>query len=564
MMRGNEDGGVRPPNRFQSALLTHFKTDPTAIFCHQVGPESETTLSWRELEASCGAFQDAYRRADVPTGGQVLIFLRHTPHLYGAFFGAMLCGMTPAFMPCSSPRQDVGLYWRSHDDLLRLIKPAAIVTDAATADEMRAAGLSLDASRLVLIDTLAPAPLQIRYVPEDAIGLLQHSSGTTGLKKGVALSYASIVDQIESYAHALDLSHADVIVSWLPLYHDMGLIACLIIPAFFGIRVTHIDPMYWVSRPGVLFDQIVAREGTLAWLPNFAFDHLSATVGRRAAEWDLSRVRAFIDCSEPCKSASLDRFASAFAAAGVRQTHLQSCYAMAETVFAVSQTAIGNGPLHRMWVDPTSLRRGARPMLASSGEGVELVESGSILRGLTVSIHDESGAVIASDRVGEIGIRGRFLFSGYNLDPERTAQRLRGDLYLSQDLGFLLDGRLFVLGRLDDVLIINGRNLFAHEIEAAVTSLPGLKRGRTVALAWFDPRVGSDSLVLMAERDRVASRRDDDLRREISMLVHSVFNVTPRAIELVEEGRLIKTTSGKISRKENLTRFLQARLYSPE
>ncbi len=554
------DGPPIALNRFQRALMKHFDADPAAIFCHQVGAEGEVAISWRELETSCGGFQDAYRRAGVPPGGQVLIFLRHTPHLYGAFFGAMLGGLTPAFMPCSSPRQDRDLYWRSHDALLRLIKPAAIVADAVTADEMRAAGLPLEAIAVVLIETVTPAPLDVRFAPEDSIALLQHSSGTTGLKKGVALSYAAIADQIESYARAIDLSPADVIVSWLPLYHDMGLIACLIMPAYFAIPVAHIDPLYWVGRPGTLLDAIVAHRGTFTWLPNFAFDHLSGTVSRRAAEWDLSGMRAFIDCSEPCKGASLDRFAAAFTSAGVRQEQLQCCYAMAETVFAVSQTRLGADPPARIWVEPESLHRGSRPTMTQPGAGVELVECGPVIEGLTVSIHDAKGDAIANDTVGEIAIRGRFLFSGYNRDPERTAERLRGDAYLTRDLGFLNEGRLYVLGRLDDLLIINGRNLYAHEIESAVTNLPGLKRGRTVALAWFDPKIGSECLVLMAERDRRTPRSDDELRREISIRVHSIFNVTPRAIQLVDEGRLIKTTSGKISRKENLARFLDPKV----
>jgi acyl-CoA synthetase (AMP-forming)/AMP-acid ligase II len=564
MKRRGADRYPRPFNRVQQALLGHFEADPAAVFCRQVGSEGETTITWRDLEGGCGGFQEAYRRAGVEPGGQVLIFLRHTPHLYGAFFGAMLGGLTPAFMPCSSPRQDPGLYWRSHDELLRRIEPAAIVADAATVDEMRAAGLSLAATPLVLAETVTPGPLQVRFAPEESVGLLQHSSGTTGLKKGVALSYAAIADQIESYARAIDLSPADVIVSWLPLYHDMGLIACLVMPACFGVQITHIDPLYWVSRPGVLLDAIVAHRGALTWLPNFAFDHLAGTVSRRAAEWDLSGMRAFINCSEPCKSASLDRFAGAFAASGVRREQLQCCYAMAETVFAVSQTALGAGPPARIHVEPASLARGARPRSARPGEGVELVETGTVVQGLTVSIHDENGEAIADDAVGEIGIRGRFLFSGYNRDPGRTAERLRGDLYLTGDLGFLRDGRLYVLGRLDDLLIVNGRNLYAHEIEAAVTALPGLKRGRTVALGWFDPRFGSECLVLMAERERGTPRSDDDLRRDITRVVQSTFAVVPRAIELVDEGRLIKTTSGKISRTENLARFLEARACSAQ
>ena len=406
-----------PHNRFQNALLNHFAEQPGRVFCHQVGEHGDRAISWADLEADCGAFGRAYDEAGLRPGDQVLIFLRHVPELYGSFFGAMLKGVIPAFMPCSSPRQDAGLYWRSHSLLLRQIRPAAVVTDSVTLAEMRDAGLAMDGAAVILVEEMRSADLRPLSAPEDAIALLQHSSGTTGLKKGVALNFAAIVEQIESYGSSLRLSRDDAIVSWLPLYHDMGLIACLIMPAYFSIPVTHIDPLYWVSRPGVLFDQIVARRATLTWLPNFAFDHLSATVARRAADWDLSGMRAFIDCSEPCKSASLDRFAAAFAAAGIRHEQLQCCYAMAETVFAVSQTLLGCDPPIRIRVEQDSLNRGARPRIAPSGDGVEIVETGSVVEGLTISIHDEYGEAISDDRVGEIGIRGRLLFSGYNRDP---------------------------------------------------------------------------------------------------------------------------------------------------
>ena len=554
-------------NRYQQAILRHFKERPDAVFCHQVGDGGETALTWRDVEADCGAFGGAYRAAGLKDGDQVLIFLRHAPQLYGAFFGAMLTGLTPAFMPCSSPRQDPTLYWRSHQALMAQIQPAAVVTDAATLAEMRAAGLSLAGAAVLLIEDLRPAPLEPRLVPEDSIGLLQHSSGTTGLKKGVALSYSAIVLQTESYAAAIALADHDVIVSWLPLYHDMGLIACLILPAYFATPVVHLDPFHWIGRPDTLFEHIVKRKGTLTWLPNFAFEHLAGTVARRANTWDLSSMRAFINCSEPCKAATFDRFATAFAPAGVRPDQLQCCYAMAETVFAVTQTGARNTGASalpaRITVDPTSLDRGRAPAPVPTGEGVELIETGSVIEGLNLTIHDEAGEVIGEGRIGEVGITGRFLFSGYNRDPARTAERLRGGVYFSRDLGFIRDGRLYVLGRLDDLIIINGRNLYAHEIEAQINGVPGLKPGRAVAVAWFDARIGSETLVIMAERARASARPDEAVRREVIGLVHSVFNVTPRAVDLLDEGRLVKTSSGKISRKENLARYVAAQASVP-
>jgi acyl-CoA synthetase (AMP-forming)/AMP-acid ligase II len=268
-------------------------------------------------------------------------------------------------------------------------------------------------------------------------------------------------------------------------------------------------------------------------------------------------MRAFINCSEPCKAATFDRFVSAFAPAGVRPEQLQCCYAMAETVFAVSQTQLGAPPV-RLSIDPASLDRGSQAAIVPTGDGVELIETGAVITDLQLSIHDEKGAPLAEGRVGEVGISGRFLLSGYNKDPARTAERLRNGVYFSRDLGFVRDGRLFVLGRMDDLIIINGRNLYAHEVEAHVNAVAGVKAGRAVAVAWFDPRIGSETLVIIAERARAAPRPDEDVRREVMTAVHSVFNVAPKAVELIEEGQLIKTTSGKISRKENLARYVQS------
>ena len=198
------------------------------------------------------------------------------------------------------------------------------------------------------------------------------------------------------------------------------------------------------------------------------------------------------------------------------------------------------------------------PRAAPPGEGIELIETGQVIEGLNLSIHDEGGGAIADGRIGEVGLSGRFLFSGYNRDEARTAERLRDGIYFSRDLGFVRDGRLYILGRMDDLIIINGRNLYAHEVEALINAIEGIKPGRAVAVSWFDERIGSETLAIMAERAGAGRRADEDIRREVISTVHSIFNVTPRAVELLDEGRLVKTSSGKLSRKENLARCVAA------
>lgn len=542
-------------NRYIGALERHFAQTPDRLFCKLVSREGETVLTWADLQRGCRSFAAAYAAAGLARGDVVLIFLRHVPQLYSAFFGAMLGGFIPSFMPCTSPRQDPRIYWSSHAELLAKIRPAAIVADRATFAEMDAAGLDRGAARALIVEDIAEARGTFASSPESAIGLLQHSSGTTGLKKGVALSFAAIVEQIESYSRSLRLAGDDVIVSWLPLYHDMGLIACCIMPAYFGIPIVHIDPFHWLAQPDLLLRHLDNDRGTLTWLPNFAFEHLAAICGRRAKDFDLSRVRAFIDCSEPCKPRTFDRFATAFAPSGVHAGQLHCCYAMAETVFAVSQTEIDAIP-HRIRVDAASLDRGRRPRLMAAQEpGVDLVETGTPIDGIAVAVYDEEHRPLPAGTVGEIALSGRFLFSGYNREPERTAERLRAGSYFSRDLGFVHDGRVYVLGRTDDLIIINGRNLYAHEIEAAVSQVDGLKPGRSVAVPQFDERIGSEALVVISEKTRGSQRSTADIQRDVINQILSTFNIVPRKVHIVDEGWLVKTTSGKISRKENLAKI---------
>ena len=227
-------------------------------------------------------------------------------------------------------------------------------------------------------------------------------------------------------------------------------------------------------------------------------------------------------------------------------------------MFAVSQTGLGVAP-RRIRVDANALERGGKARrVAMDGPGTELLEAGRPIMGLEVAAYDERRQRLPDSTIGEIGIRGSFLFSGYQENPELTAERLMGDTYFSRDLGFILDGHVYVLGRIDDLIIVNGRSLYAHDIEAVIGNVDGVKPGRSVAVGGFDERVGSERLVIVSERARSAMRSGAELRRDIIRVVYSTFEVTPWRVHLVEEGWLIKTTSGKISRAENLTRLQAA------
>lgn len=527
------------------------------VFTRHLSTAGVHELTFRQFSDRATAIAGHLREAGVRKGDVVLIFLPTSPEALPAFIGAMMIGAVPSLMPLPSAKQHPRVYWSSHRRLLDRIRPRVLLTDRDHAAQLQDNGLAKEGRTIIALQEgdgdLTPPSVRI-----DAgdIALLQHSSGTTALKKGVALSHAAILKQARAYADRLGADADDSIVTWLPIYHDMGLIACSIVPLVLGQTVTILDPFDWVARPASLFDAIRRYEGRFVWLPNFAFEHLTRAVPADYSG-DVSSVRAFIDCSEPCKADTFDRFAARFAAIGVRREMLQVCYAMAETVFAVTQTVPGV-PVRGIAVDRKALREERVAVKPLTGEpSLTLLSNGLSIDGVTVAIRD-GASVLEENRVGEIVVAGDFLFDGYFNDPATTAERVSDGWYRTRDLGFIRDGEVFVLGRIDDLLIISGRNLHAHEVEGIVGAIPGLKAGRAVAFGVDNPVIGSEELVIVAERDPELASEARNLERRVRTAVFDRTGIDVRDVAIVDPGWLVKTTSGKISRERNKARYLEA------
>ncbi|MFK8077488.1 MAG: AMP-binding protein [Granulosicoccus sp.] len=559
-------------NAYIEKILENFRYHADDEFS-VVGLEGETvTILWSDLENDCRAAVRCLNESSAKPNNQadsvVLIFLPHCAELFPCFLGSMLGGYVPSFMPCPSLKQDPDLYWKSHQELICKIKPAAIITNTEMLMQMKASNLDLCGAAVVLESDVklcseeliksGSEAVEFSEQSGDAIALLQHSSGTTGLKKGVALSFDAIHRHAVAYGNSLAITKDDVIVSWLPLYHDMGLIACFVTPAYHATKTVQISAFDWLNRPNKLFKLIAEHNGTLCWLPNFAFEHLSNTLGRYASRFELSSMRAFINCSETCKARTFNRFATVFSVAGVRPEMLKSCYAMAEVVYGVTQAPLCPSN-DRLTVDRRFLGAGDEIQLVDQSEfSSELISCGVPVDGVEVSIVDVNRQPVLDGSVGEIAIRSTYLFSGYNKDPERTSKNLIDGAYYTNDLGFLHDGNLYVLGRIDDLIIVNGRNLYAHEIEGLVSEVEGVKSGRAVAIPVFDELAGSDVLVLMAERAVNTTLSDREITNSIIVKIQSELDVVPGEVELTSVGSLVKTSSGKMSRKENKRRYLES------
>lgn len=527
-----------------------------AVFCHFLRGSQETVISRGALWREAARHACHLRRCGVQSGEVVVIILPHAPELLYAFLGAMLAGAIPSFMPPPSVKQDPEFYWRSHEKLFARLGSGALLCgrEHRAMIERNLPRLPL---RLLSVEAAQGEPAD--FVSEDVApgraALLQHSSGTTGLKKGVALSHRAILRQVAAYGDALGLRRDDRIVSWLPLYHDMGLIACFLLPLIAGIPVVMLDPFEWVVNPRSLFAAITRHRPTLCWQPNFAFHHLCRTV-RPSPEFDLSSMRMWIDCSEPCYADTQRLFARTFGGIGVNPVQLQVCYAMAETVFAATQTLPGALP-RILSADAEALRIEHRFLPAADGRpGRELLSVGKAIPALQVRILDGAGAWLPDGRVGTITIAGECLFDGYFGLIGETQRKLRDGWYRTGDLGFLHDGELYVTGRVDDLIIVHGRNYYAHELEHAVSQVPGVHPGRAVACGWFRPDVGSEEMVVIAERATAPAIADARLAQEIKRALLDAAGLLVYDVRVVGPGWLVKTTSGKISRRENLGKYL--------
>jgi len=555
------------PSTLQEILLAHYRERPERCYVRCVFPDGEdAVVTYRRLIERGSQISHELDCMGVPRDGIVLVILPHSADLYCAFFGAMLGGRIPSMLAVPSFKLNPEHYHHELTALQGRIGARAIVTDRATAEHLDLHDHE-GGSRLLLADELVPepAPLATCAAKPDDVALLQHSSGSTGLKKGVALSHRSVLAQIEAYAPTLSLTADDRIASWLPLYHDMGLIACAVLPAVMGVPVTSLSPFHWVARPGSLFQIIAEDRCTLTWMPNFAYDFMAQRVrASQVKEIDLSTMRGWINCSEPTIAQSHRRFLDRYEPFGVRPETLWTCYAAAETTFAISQSSMA-APARVERVDRERFLA-AKEAVRVEGEttpALEMLSGGELVPGTEIRILDDEGKALPERSVGEIAIRCASLFSGYFKDPENTGKVLRGGWYLSGDLGYLADGHVFITGRKKDLIIIAGKNYYPQDIERIVSGVEGIYTGRVVALGMDDPAIGTQRLIVLAEVEDAAKVDCPDLAAAVRAALSGDLDCVIDDLRLVPHMWLLKTSSGKIARQPNLQRYL-TELRQPE
>jgi acyl-CoA synthetase (AMP-forming)/AMP-acid ligase II len=522
-------------------------------------------ITYRQLLRGAAAWQRTLAREEVQPGEVVILIMQHSVELMYAYWGAILHGAIPSIMPFLTEKLLPERYRADLASLVGITRPECVVTYRDFEPEVHLAlGEHSSVRRVIVSDTVeAEGEVDFEQMgglkrsPQDIV-LLQHSSGTTGLQKGVALSHQAVLNQLASYSDAMMLNESDVIVSWLPLYHDMGLIAGYLMPILLRVPLVLLSPFEWVRSPVRLLQAVTQYRGTLTWLPNFAYNFCAQKIRERDLEGvDLSTLRAISNCSEPMRYESHEAFSNRFTPYGLSPTALCTCYAMAENVFAVAQGGISH-PVVIDEIDRHAMQTEKQALPAVAGQpSVKMVSAGPAIPNVEVMVADEKGNRLPDRAIGELALRSNCMLTEYYHRPDATEKALRDGWYFTGDYGYMVEGQVYVAGRKKDMIIVGGKNVYPMDLEELAMQVPGVHPGRVVAFGIFNEQAGTEDVVIVAEVDTQEQAELERIGDEVRQVVTRGSAVALRHVHLVDARWLIKTSSGKTARGANKEKFLK-------
>lgn len=532
--------------------------------------ERATWLGWGEVRERAVATAGGLRALGVEPGDRVALVFPTGPEFFDGFFGTLVAGAVPVplYPPVRLGR--LAEYLQRTARMLELVGARLVLADRRV---RRVLGEAVAAARPPLgcrtvedLPRAAPArqPAVSPGVSPGDLALVQFSSGTTVDPKPVALSHRALLAQVDIlngfWEDTPERKHS--CVSWLPLYHDMGLIGCVLPALAREASLTLIGPELFVARPALWLRALSRYRGTISPAPNFGYALAATRIPEtELAGLDLSAWVTALNGAEAVAPAVLRAFEERYASYGLRPGVLTPVYGLSEAALAVTFSPIGR---------PFAARRFDREGLAlhgvavESGDGREIASVGRPVPGFRLSIRDEAGGELPAGRVGRVWIAGPSLMEGYLGQPEATARVLVDGFLDTGDLGFVQEGELYLTGRAKDVVILRGRNHSPEEIERAADAVPGVRTGCAVAASWLPEEAEGEELVLLVEARRGA--HGDDLQALPERCRAAVLGATGLAVDrvaMLAPGTLPRTSSGKLRRGEALRLFLAGELAAP-
>ena len=510
-------------------------------------------LSYQALRTGALAVAAGLAHLGLAPGDRVALMLPTGSDFFEVFFGALYAGCVPVPLYPPARLTQIEDHMRRSAGILANAEAAILVTLPAAKPLLRLLRARCPSLRQVLTPadfgkTGSALPAGARRA--DDIAFLQYTSGSTGDPKGVVLTHANLLANLRAMERAAHVSAGDVFVSWLPLYHDMGLIGACMGSLLVGFRLVLVSPTDFLARPVSWLQAIHRHRGTLSAAPNFAYELCATKLHEQdLAGLDLSSWRVAYNGAEPVSPDTIEKFCARFAGYGLARTAMTPVYGLAECSVGLAFPPVGRGPyVDEIDRDALSRHGVARAPVRSGLRSLRLVSSGLPLPGHQIRIADPAGRELPERTLGHVEFRGPSATTGYFRNPAATAGLFDGPWLKTGDMGYIAAGELYLTGRLKDVIIRAGQHLFPQELEEAISALKGVRKGGVAVFPASDVRSGTERLVVLAE-----TREDDEgvrtrLRAAIDRLAADLMGMPVDDIVLVPPRTVLKTSSGKLRR----------------
>lgn len=550
--------------------LTRFVHDFKSGF--PARDNSSLLVSREEQWGRAALAAGALKKAGVACGDYVVILLPTGEDFIAAFFACQLLGAIPVPLVPPWSLDRIESHLSRIAAVCRICRPkvSVISSEAIVAISTFSRGeQGLDQLGILLepeeLKCGQPVGSRDPGVKESAPAMVQFTSGSTAEPRGVVLSHRALLANCYAIGQRLEFWRPEHVgCSWLPLFHDMGLIGHVLVPLLWSIPNVLLPPESFVLRPESWLEAISAYRATISTAPNFAYQMCSQRLREdKIVGLDLSRWSVALCGGEPVHHASLNSFVERFTPVGFRATALCPVYGLAEFSLAMSLSSPHLAPLvdavdrDRFAVDGVAV-----PAVATS-EVLHLVSSGEAAADHEIRIVDDQGDVVEETHEGQIQGRGPSLMSGYLNDSAATEQAIRDGWLNTGDRGYLRNGQLFVTGRSKEVIIKGGKNFYPQEIERAAGLVAGVREGRVVAFGLVDEEAGTDAMIVLCETRETAPEKVLQIEIAVMGAIRHAVGLRPDEVVMLAQGTLTKTSSGKLQRLDARRRYLEGELSAP-
>ncbi len=568
--------GPRPPalpelETLAAALRWHARTHPEKTHARLLEPSGQDqTLRYGDLLEGAERCARGLLELGLTRGDRLALMLPTGSDYLRCFCAALLLGVVPVPIYPPARPQSIEEHMNRQRRILDNAEVAALVSVREALPLARLLRRSLPGLRAIVtpeqLATSGSVPTT-RLGGED-VALIQYTSGSTGDPKGVVLTHRNLVANVRAMGQAVRIDPAtDVMVSWLPLYHDMGLIGGFLAGLYYGFPIALMSPLAFLARPERWLWAIHDARGTISPAPNFGYELCVSKVADADIEGlDLGSWRFALNGSEPVVARTIERFCRRFEAYGFRRGAMGPSYGLAECAVAVAFPPMMRGPIvDRILRKPLARSGSAVPAPESTPERevLEVVACGRPVPGHEIRIVDKGGHELPERREGELEFRGPSATHGYFRNPSETARLFDGAWLRSGDLAYVAAGDVFLTGRIKDLVIRAGRNIHPQELEAAASRVDGVRPGCVVVFASRDPDLASERLVVVAETKRTEPEARAAIVEEIRTVGADLLGEPPDEVLLVPPHGLLKTSSGKIRRAACRAAFEEGRLGAP-